>query len=115
VLKLQDFIIKGSGILTLQGTATTNFIINVTNQFSLKNNATIALSGGVDWDNVLFNVHGSGKKVSITGHARLGGIVMATQRVAKVSGYARIDGEVIANDLIFKGHAQVERPPITSQ
>jgi hypothetical protein len=60
VLRLRNFALRGNATFTLQGTATTNFVINVRHRFSLLDRARIVLSGGVTWDNVLFNVRGSG-------------------------------------------------------
>src|SRR6185295_15549545 len=79
VLSLRDFQLAGHSTFTLQGTATTTFIINVSGQFSLLKNARIVLSGGVQWNDVLFNVRGSGT-VSISGDASLQGILMANGR-----------------------------------
>src|SRR5207244_8195080 len=72
VLKLTDFVLTG-GTLTLSGSTTTAFIINVTNQFSLASASKILLSGGVTWDSVLFNVRGSGSDVKLDGQSTLNG------------------------------------------
>ena len=73
VLTLRNFQLANNATFTLQGTATTTFIINVTQQFSLSGNARIVLSGGVQWNNVLFNVRGTSSAVSISGNASLQG------------------------------------------
>ena len=113
VLKLQNFIIS-SGTLTLQGSPTTNFVINVSKQFSLTNHAQIILSGGVAWDDVLFNVVGNGTKVTMDGGSVLRGILMANNRTVALSGKATVLGEVVGNQVTLTGGAQVVRPPITS-
>jgi hypothetical protein len=53
VLKLRNFQRSG-GTITLQGSADNNFIINVSNQFSLASAAKIVLSGASHGDDVLF-------------------------------------------------------------
>ena len=73
VLRLRDFRLSGNATFTLQGTATTVFIINVTRQFSLSGNARIVLLGGVQWNGVLFNVRGGRGAVSVKGNASLQG------------------------------------------
>jgi hypothetical protein len=55
VLSLKNFILKGNSSFTLQGTATTTFIINVSKKFSLKGNSHIDLAG-LQCNQVLFNV-----------------------------------------------------------
>lgn len=113
VLKLQNLTIT-SGTLTLAGTITTNFVINVTNQFSLTNHAQIILSGGVTWDNVLFNVRGTGSPVTLDGQSILRGVLMANNRTVSNGGGSLVYGEVIANKVTLSGSAQIQHPAITS-
>jgi fibronectin-binding autotransporter adhesin len=103
-LKLSNFVRTG-GTFTLSGTASNNFIINVSNQFSLSGGAKIVLSGGVTWDNVLFNVHGTGSDVTLSGQSSMAGILMATKRTVSITGQSSVGqkggpfGEVIANKI----------------
>ena len=113
VLKLQNLTIT-SGTLTLAGTITTNFVINVTNQFSLTNHAQIILYGGVTWDNVLFNVRGTGSPVTLDGQSILRGVLMANNRTVSNAGGSLVYGEVVANKVTLSGSAQIQHPAITS-
>lgn len=113
VLRLNDFVLT-SGTLTLTGSANTAFIINVTGQFSLSNHAVITLSGGVTWDNVLFNVRGSGSTVTLSGQSYLQGYLLATNRAVNLSGGSLVRGEVIANSVSLSGGSAVVRPPVAS-
>ena len=113
VLKLQNLTIT-SGTLTLAGTITTNFVINVTNQFSLTNHAQIILYGGVTWDNVLFNVRGTGTPVTLDGQSILRGVLMANNRTVSNAGGSLVYGEVVANKITLSGSAQIQHPAITS-
>ena len=113
VLKLQNLTIT-SGTLTLAGSITTNFVINVTNQFSLTNHAQIILSGGVTWDNVLFNVRGTGSPVTLDGQSILRGVLMANNRTVSNAGGSLVYGEVVANKVTLSGSAQIQHPAITS-
>jgi choice-of-anchor A domain-containing protein len=114
VLTLRNFRLANNAVFTLQATATTTFIINVSGQFSLSGHARIVLSGGVQWNNVLFNVRGTSGAVSISGHASLQGILMANQRAVTLGGHAEVIGEIIAKRVDLSGASRVTHPPITS-
>lgn len=108
VLHLTDFVLSGSAVLTLQGTATTTYIINVTNKFTLSGNSIVQLSG-VQSENVLFNVVGSGD-ATMSSSAVENGIILATNRTMKMSGSATVYGQVIANKVSMSGTSSVRRP-----
>jgi fibronectin-binding autotransporter adhesin len=112
VLKLTDFVLTG-GTLTLSGSTSTAFIINVTNQFSLTSASKIMLSGGVTWDSVLFNVRGSGN-VTLDGQSTLNGILMANNRTVQMAGGSKVIGEIIANKVKLSGGSSVVNPPVSS-
>ena len=114
VLQLRNFVMQGSATFTLEGTATTNFIINVTKQFSLSRYAMIVLSGGVQWDNVLFNVIGHGADPVLSGSAHFEGILMANQRTVRLSGQSSVVGEVIADRIRMSKGSQITHPPVIS-
>lgn len=114
VLKLQNFVMQGSASFTLQGTATTNFVINVTEQFSLSKNANIVLSGGVQWNNVLFNVIGHGPDIHLRGSAHFEGILMANHRTVRLSGQSRVIGEVMAKRILMSKESRVSHPSVIS-
>ena len=109
VLQLSDFVLSGTAALTLQGTATTTYIINVTNKFSLSGSSIVQLSGGLTADNVLFNVRNSGD-ATMSSSSVLNGIVLATGRTMKMSGSATVYGQVIANKVAMSGVSTVRRP-----
>ena len=109
VLQLSDFVLSGTAALTLQGTATTTYIINVTNKFSLSGSSIVQLSGGLTADNVLFNVRNSGD-ATMSSSAVVNGIVLATGRTMKMSGSATVYGQVIANKVAMSGVSTVRRP-----
>src|SRR5205814_5812555 len=95
------------------GTATTTFVINVNKKFSLSGNSHIDLAG-VEWDQVLFNVVGTGQRVSLGGSSIFNGVLMANDRTIKVKGDATVSGELIANRLKIRGSSRVLHPPILS-
>jgi len=103
VLNLQDFVMTG-GTFTLQGTAATTYIINVSRNFSL-NNASISLSGIMS-SQVLFNIKGTGSQVSLNQGTSMGGILLAAQRKVVLSG-GKISGRLIANQVAITSGGQV--------
>jgi hypothetical protein len=113
-LKLKNFRMRENATLTLQGTTTTSFVINVTNQFSLTGNAKIVLSGGVQWNSVFFNVLGQGDPVRLSKQSSLSGILEASQRTVKLRGHATVLGEVIARKVLLSGASQITQPPVLS-
>jgi len=114
VLSLKNFILRENSSFTLQGTATTTFIINVSKKFSLKGNAQIDLAG-LQWNQVLFNVVGAGRKVLLGGNSIFNGILVANNRTIEVNGDATVSGEIIANRFKPRGSTSVLRPSVVSQ
>ena len=114
-LDLRNFVMLNQATLTLEGTATTSFVINVTKQFSLSGTAKVVLSGGIQCDNVFFNVLGRGHAVSLRGSASLVGTLTASQRVVRMGGHSMCCGEVFAKKIILRGAAQIIPCPVASQ
>jgi hypothetical protein len=114
VLDLKNFVLRGGSSLTLEGTATTTFIINVNKKFSLKGNSHVDLAG-LQWNQVLFNVVGPGEKVSLGGNSTLQGILMANERRVELKGNATVSGEIIANRIKLRGSSRVLHPTIVSE
>jgi hypothetical protein len=116
VINLQSFVMT-SGTFTLEGTATTTFIINVQNQFSL-NNSKIQLANlsgvvgsptGVQASNVLFNIRSSGIQISLNQSGTqisMSGILLALRDKIALSG-GKVDGRVIGNQVNITSGGQV--------
>ena len=113
VLSLKNFILRDNSSFTLQGTATTTFVINVNKKFSLSGNSHIDLVG-VQWDQVLFNVVGTGERVSLAGSSVFNGILMANDRTVRLRKDATVSGELIANRFNIRGSSRVLHPPVIS-
>lgn len=104
VLNLQDFVMT-SGTFTLQGTAMTTFILNVSRNFSI-NNSTVVLSGGLLASHVLFNVRNTGSQVSLNQGTSLQGVLLAYNRKVDLSG-GKVYGKVIANQIVITSGGQI--------
>jgi len=113
VPSLKNFILGDNSSFTLQGTATTTFVINVSKKFSLSGNSHIDLAG-LQWNQVLFNVVGTGHRVSLGGSSIFNGILMANDRTIKLKGDGTVSGDLIANRLKIRGSSRVLHPPILS-
>jgi hypothetical protein len=107
VLTLQNFVLISSATITLQGTAATTFVFNVSKSFSLTSSSRIVLSGGILASNVVYNVIGTGSEASVSGSAKLQGILLANQRNVALSGSSITTGEVIGNKVTISGTAQL--------
>jgi choice-of-anchor A domain-containing protein len=103
VLRLTDFVMK-AGTFTLQGTATTTFIVNISGAFSL-DNARILLAG-IPAANVLFNIHGTGSQVTLNQGTQMSGILLATHRRVVLNG-ATVYGRVFADSINISGGARI--------
>ena len=114
VLNLKNFRLSGSSTFTLQGTATTTFIINVKKQFSLAGTSSIVLSGGVAFNDVLFNVRGSEGHVKLGQQSHFEGVLLAARRTIKMGGQATASGTIIGDRVLLSGDAQITHPPVTS-
>ena len=104
----------GNSTLTLQGSADTTYVINVNRGFSLTDASRIVLSGGLDWNDVLFNVRGPGTAVTVAGNASFQGILLATRRTVQLRDAAVLRGEVIADNWLIQGTAQINHPAVVS-
>jgi small nuclear ribonucleoprotein (snRNP)-like protein len=111
VLKLTDFILTNDSVFTLSGTATTAFIINVMNTFSLASNSTISLLN-VPASNVLFNIRGTGTTVELTGGSTMSGTLLALRRTVRLRHRSRVVGRIIAYQNILSNSSLT---PTTNQ
>jgi hypothetical protein len=97
VLKLTNFVLNG-GMFTLTGTAATKVVIDVSGTFSVYNSGQIKLAGsGMTWNNVLWNITGTGTNVAIgtsAGPGTVQGYLLASQRNVLMNG-GRLTGEAI--------------------
>ncbi len=114
VLNLRMFRLRDSSTLTLQGSANTTYVFNVNRGFSLQDASRIVLSGGLDWNDVLFNIRGRGNTVTLSGTASFQGILLANRRTVDLRNAAIIRGEVIADALAMQGTSQIVHPPVVS-
>jgi Ice-binding-like len=113
VLNLSNFVLQG-GLLTLEGTATASFIINVQNQFSLSKAAHVVLAGGIQALNVVFNVLEKRRNVSIRQRSILWGVIEAPERKVHVNSHSTVFGEVFAARIKLTKRGRIVPPPVVS-
>jgi hypothetical protein len=113
-LDLRRFVLGGNSTFTLQGAATTTFIIRVRNQFALTRKSHVVLAGDLQLDNVIFQIRGQGDTVSLNKQTSLQGMVMANRRTVRLSGHSTIRGQVIAQKVRLRHASQVIPPPPVS-
>ena len=113
-LHLTSLILNGSDTMTLEGTATTKFVIEIQNRFSLAGYARIVLSNGLLWNNVTFDLVGRDARFRMKGHSELSGIVDGPQRTATLTNHSIVYGEVFARRLRLRRFARIITPPVIS-
>jgi hypothetical protein len=118
VLNLTNLNISGNQVLTLDAPAGSQFILNVSNQFSL-DSGTIAVGGGLNFSNVIVNLAPGAQAVDLTDCQKpkpnpfcMTGIVLAPYQCAQLS-YGTLYGELIAENisLCTCGNVQMPCPP----
>ena len=109
VMKLTDFALSGSAILTLQGSAATEYVINVNKKFTLANTSKVVLAGGITYDNVVFNIRGTGA-ATLADSSILDGVILATKRTVNLSNQAQVLGVVVANKVSLSGSSKIKKP-----
>ena len=112
VLNLQDLILSGlNTALTLNGTASQNFVVNVSRYMTLSSNAKIQLTGGLGVNNVLYNVTNANTyDVTLSGASLVNGIILAPSRNVKLTGGSVVNGEVIGKGVSLSGRSKVINP-----
>lgn len=113
-VNLSNFVLRGHSTLTLLGSSTTMFVLNITRHFSLMQSAKIVLAGNLQWNQIMFNVLGAGTAVSLSGKSNLSGILTANQRTVLLSGHALVSGLISAQRTVIRQAAQIVTPPIVS-
>jgi hypothetical protein len=113
-LNFTSLILHGSDSVTLEGTATTKFVIEIQNRFSLAGYAKIVLSNGLLWNNVTFDLVGQDARFRMRGHSELTGIVDGPQRNVTLTNHAVVYGEVFARRLRLRRFARIIAPPVIS-
>lgn len=114
VLNLMTFNLGNNQTLTLNGAANDVFIFNISGTFVMGAQSQILLTGGLSWDDVLFNVRGSGTNVTLNAQSTLRGVLMANNRTVTMDGGALVYGEVVSDKLTMKGGSQIQHPPLSS-
>jgi uncharacterized repeat protein (TIGR01451 family) len=103
------FHLSGGNNLTLSGSASSTFIINVRSGLQLDGGASIVLSG-VSPDHVLFNFPGGGGQVQTSGGANTAGIFLAPQMPMQINGGTHNSEFISGGQLSFQSNPKVSAP-----
>jgi hypothetical protein len=103
--------LSGNATLTLNGSSSSYFLINVKKDFSLSS-SYVKLSGGITWDHVLVNVRGSGA-TSMSGTSEFNGILLAPGRDLSMSGDSKLLGAAIVNTVNMSGNSIIRCPNVS--
>ena len=105
VLSINNFVLS-NGTFTLQGTAATTYVLNITGQFNI-NNSTVIATGGLLASHILFNFYSSNTTtITMQQGTSLTGILLADGRNVDLSG-GKVFGKVVASQLTLTSGGQV--------
>jgi hypothetical protein len=115
VLNLTNLNISGNQVLTLDAPAGSQFILNVSNQFSL-DSGTIAVAGGLNFSNVIVNLASGAQNVTLTDCPTytpfaMTGIILAPYQSVQLS-QGVLYGEAISECISLCSCANVEMPGV---
>jgi hypothetical protein len=106
VLKLTDFVLNNS-TLTLIGSASSRFILDISDDFALNNGSLVTFDGQLNPKNVIFNV---GDAAAMSGASQFNGILLASNKPAALSNGSAVYGEVIAKSIAMSGGSKIKKP-----
>ena len=110
VICVQNIALGGGATLTLSGSASDTFIINITGSISMGGGSRIVVAGGLSPANVLYNVKGAGANLVIGGASRVDGTILAISRNMDLSA-GIVNGSVISGRDINIGSGEQVRCP----
>jgi choice-of-anchor A domain-containing protein len=106
VLKLTDFVLNHSR-LTLVGSSSSKFIIDISDDFSLSNGSLLTFDGQLDPKNIIFNVADA---TTMSGASEFNGILLAANSAVTFSGGSAVYGEVIGKSITMSGGSKIKKP-----
>jgi hypothetical protein len=106
VLKLTDFVLNKSS-LTLIGSASSRFIIDISDDFALRNGSFVTFNGQLDPKNVIFNI---GDTATMSCTSQFNGILLASNSAVSFSGGSTVFGEVIGKSITISGGSKIKKP-----
>jgi hypothetical protein len=106
VLKLTDFVLNHSS-LTLIGSASSRFIIDIGDDFALSNGSLVTFNGQLNPKNVIFNI---GDTAAMSGASQFNGILLANNSAVAFSGGSAVFGEVIGKSIAMSGGSKIKKP-----
>jgi hypothetical protein len=93
--------------VTLFGSSSTKFIIDVADDFALSNGSLVTFDGSLDPRNVIFKV---GDATAMSGASAFNGILLANNSSVAFSGGSSVFGEVIGKSITLSGGSKIKPP-----
>ena len=109
VLKLSAITLNNSTV-TLNGSSSEHYIIDISGNASLNGGSKLLLGGGLQAGNVVIVLEDGNSNASLTGGSLLNSIVLAANRNVALSGGSEIDGELIAKSITLSGGSKIKKP-----
>jgi choice-of-anchor A domain-containing protein len=106
VLKLSDFSLTHA-TLTLIGSSSSKFIINVSDDFAMSNGSLLTFDGQLDPKNVIFNI---GDSTTMSGASEFNGILLAANSAVSFSGGSAVYGELVGKSITMSGGSKIKKP-----
>ena len=117
ILQLSNFQLSSGMTLTLNGTSSTRYIINVTNNFSMNNAKVVEVGTGFTAANVIFNYVNQNGNLTMDNGSVLNSILVAGSKTFTMDHASTINGELLAAancTVNLKNGSKVIHPPIVS-
>ena len=114
VILIDEVDLTAGGVLTINGGPLDTFVINIARKMSFTGNSDMALTGGIDASNIMFNLLPGSTSLDLTGNsASYSGLFVAVQPGNRVTatGGGVVTGGVFANELSLSGGAQIFTTP----
>jgi hypothetical protein len=106
VLKLTDFVLSNAS-LTLIGSATSKFVIDISDDFAMSNGSLVTFDGQLNPKNVIFNIRDT---ATMSGASEFNGILLAANKTVSLSGGSSVFGEVIGKAITMSAGSKIKKP-----
>lgn len=108
VVSIRDVALRNADALTLQGSPSDEFVLNVTGDVKLSGTARLALRGVLP-SNVLVNMVGRGRELNLATGAAVNGIVLNPKGNLRMNGGTITGAAIVGGEVNVAGGARIAR------